>query len=194
MANSAEMRSAQSVIAEVRQSLAARPQRAGIAHTLRTSSATPAEVDSAIELAAARHNVDPNLVRAVIKVESNFNPQAVSRKGAVGLMQLMPSTARGLSVTDPFDPQQNVEAGVRHLRSLLDNNSGDLPRTLAAYNAGQGAVERHRGVPPYAETREYVRRITGLYGSGAAAGYSAGRAPVQIKRGANGAVSASNVE
>jgi soluble lytic murein transglycosylase-like protein len=193
LANSAEMRSAQSVIAEVRQSLAARPQRAGAVHVA-ANAATPAEVDTAIEQAAARHSVDPNLVRAVIKVESNFNPQAVSRKGAVGLMQLMPSTARGLNVTNPFDPQQNVEAGVRHLRSLLDNYSGDLPRTLAAYNAGQGAVDRHRGVPPYAETRDYVRRITGLYGSGAVAGHSPVHTPMHITRGANGAVSASNVE
>src|SRR5438270_267417 len=166
MANSAEMRSAQSVIAEVRQSLAARPQRAGIAHTLRTSSATPAEVDSAIELAAARHNVDPNLVRAVIKVESNFNPQAVSRKGAVGLMQLMPSTARGLSVTDPFDPQQNIDGGVRHLKQLLENFNGNVPLSLAAYNAGEGAVSRSNGIPQYRETQKYVRQITNLYWGG----------------------------
>ena len=193
MANSAEMRSARSVIAEVRQALATRPEAVS-ANPARATAATSAEVDAAIEQAAARHNVDPNLVRAVIKVESNFNPQAVSRKGAVGLMQLMPSTARGLNVTNPFDPQQNVDAGVRHLRSLLDNYSGDLSRSLAAYNAGAGAVNRHGGVPPYAETRDYVRRITGIYGSGAVSGYSPGHAPMHITRGANGAVRASNVE
>jgi len=192
-ANSADMRSARSVIAEVQHYLAARPAAPAL-HAVTANATMPAEVDAAIEQAAARHNVDPNLVRAVIKVESNFNPHAVSRKGAVGLMQLMPSTARGLNVTDPFDPRQNVDAGVRHLRSLLDNFSGDLPRSLAAYNAGQKAVERHSGVPPYAETREYVRRITGLYGSGAVEGFRPGHTAVHITRGSNGALSASNVE
>jgi soluble lytic murein transglycosylase-like protein len=121
------------------------------------------EIDSAIEQAAARHNVDPNLVRSVIKVESNFNPNAVSRKGAMGLMQLMPATARSLKVSNPFDPEQNVDAGVRHLRQLLDSYGGDVRLTLAAYNAGAGAVARSAGVPRFAETRNYVRRITDLY-------------------------------
>src|SRR5579859_4545870 len=121
---------------------------------------TSAQIDAAIAQAAARHHVDPNLVRAVVKVESNFNPNAVSRKGAMGLMQLMPGTARELAVTDPFDPRQNVDAGVRHLRGLLDSFDGDVSRSLAAYNAGARAVEKHGGVPPYAETKDYVRRIT----------------------------------
>ena len=116
--------------------------------------------------AAARHNVDPNLVRAVVKVESNFNPNAVSRKGAIGLMQLMPSTARQLKVKNPFDPDQNVDAGVRHLKQLLENYDGDVRLTLAAYNAGAGAVARSSGVPRYAETQNYVRRITNLYYGG----------------------------
>ncbi|MBV8207611.1 MAG: lytic transglycosylase domain-containing protein, partial [Acidobacteria bacterium] len=131
-----------------------------------------------------RHSVDANLVRAVIKVESNFNPNAVSRKGAMGLMQLMPATARELNVSDPFDPEQNLEAGVRHLKSLLETNSGDVPRTLAAYNAGQGAVARSGGIPPYAETRNYVRQITHLYGSGSGTGESlAGRTGGERLRG-----------
>jgi len=128
--------------------------------------ATAEEIDQAIVMAAARHNVDPNLVRAVIKVESNFNSHAVSSKGAMGLMQLMPKTAKQLKVKNPFDADQNVDAGVRHLKSLLKNYNGDVNLTLAAYNAGEGAVRRSAGVPRYAETQDYVRRITHLYYGG----------------------------
>ena len=128
-------------------------------------SVSAAEIDRYINEAAARHHVDPNLVRALVKVESNFNPRAVSRKGAMGLMQLMPETARMYDVRNPFDAAQNVDAGVRHLKGLLENFSGDVSLSLAAYNAGQGAVERNRGIPPYTETRNYVKRITTLMGS-----------------------------
>lgn len=124
---------------------------------------TQPEIDAAIDQAALQHNVDPSLVRAVIKVESNFNPNAVSPKGAMGLMQLMPQTARELNVTNPFDPQQNVDAGVRHLKRLMESYGGDVSLTLAAYNAGAGAVARSAGVPNYPETRNYVTRITNLY-------------------------------
>jgi soluble lytic murein transglycosylase-like protein len=124
---------------------------------------SPEEVDKAIDAAARHHGVDPNLVRAVVKVESNYNPRAVSRKGAMGLMQLMPYTAKSLNVGNAFDPTQNVDAGVRHLKQLLENYNGNVELSLAAYNAGSGAVTRNGGIPPYRETRDYVKKITDLY-------------------------------
>ncbi len=154
-------------------------------------------IDQAIEAAARKHNVDPNLVRAIIKVESGGNPSAVSRKGAMGLMQLMPATARELNVSNPFDPKQNVDAGVRHLKGLLDNFRGDLNLTLAAYNAGEGAVLRNGGVPPFSETRSYVRRITSLYGRGGniALGVSAPlSAPIHVYRDERGVLKITNTE
>ncbi|MGA3125329.1 MAG: lytic transglycosylase domain-containing protein [Candidatus Korobacteraceae bacterium] len=132
----------------------------------RNRSVSAAKIDRFIEEAAARHHVDPNLVRALVQVESNFNPGAVSSKGAMGLMQLMPETARKYDVSNPFDAAQNVEAGVRHLKGLLENNKGNVSLSLAAYNAGQAAVERNGGIPPYTETRNYVKRITNIMGSG----------------------------
>jgi len=117
------------------------------------------EIDSLISAVAARYGVSEELIAAIIEAESEFNPRAVSRTGARGLMQLMPKTAAILGVGDPFDPRENIEGGVRHLRSLMDRFDGNLPLVLAAYNAGDRAVIRHGGVPPYRETRRYVNRI-----------------------------------
>ena len=156
--------------------------------------ASPDEIDQSIVMAAARHNVDPNLVRAVVKVESNFNSNAVSNKGAMGLMQLMPKTARELKVKNPFDPQQNVDAGVRHLKYLLENYNGDVNLTLAAYNAGEGAVRRSAGVPQYSETQNYVRKITRLYYGGDVSPGGTSRDPVRVQRDARGVLYISNTE
>jgi len=186
------IRAAHSAAAEVNEYL---EQDQG--QTLRRKAFTQAEVDSAIEQAAARHNVDPNLVRAVVKVESNFNPNAVSRKGAMGLMQLMPQTARNLNVQNPFDPEQNVDAGVRHLKQLMESYGGDIRLSLAAYNAGAGAVARSAGIPHYAETRNYVKRITELYSSGSTAGsdfFGMRHDPVHVERDARGVLYISNTD
>ena len=128
-----------------------------------TSRLGAAELAELIEAYAAEHGLDSALIRAVIQVESNFNHRAISRKGAQGLMQLMPSTIWRLSVGDAYDPHENIGAGVRYLRELLDVFRGDLTLALAAYNAGEKAVFRYRGVPPYQETRDYVTRVLSLY-------------------------------
>jgi soluble lytic murein transglycosylase-like protein len=124
---------------------------------------TAASIDGLIEAFAAEHSIDSALIRAVIRAESNFNHRAVSRKGAQGLMQLMPATIGRLSVGDAFDPHENIGAGVRYLRQLLDQFQGDLTLALAAYNAGENAVLRYRGVPPYQETRDYVKKVLSQY-------------------------------
>ena len=120
-------------------------------------------MDRIVREAAERHKVDPALVKAVIKTESGWNPQAVSRRGAVGLMQLIPATAQRYGVGDSFDPAQNVEGGTTYLKWLLDRYNGDLTKTLAAYNAGEHAVDLSGGVPAYPETRKYVQKVTDTY-------------------------------
>lgn len=109
-----------------------------------------------------KHEVDWKMVAAVMAVESNFNPRAVSHKGAQGLMQLMPATARMYRVSDPYDPIQNIEAGVLHLKMLVERYKGKLELVLAAYNSGEKSVERYRGIPPFAETRAYVQKVLQL--------------------------------
>ena len=112
-----------------------------------------------IQEISREHGVSPALIEAVVRTESGFDPTAVSPKGAGGLMQLMPKTAAALGVPDRFDPRENISGGVRHLRYLLDRYQGSVPLALAAYNAGEAAVDAHRGVPPYPETQQYVRRV-----------------------------------
>jgi soluble lytic murein transglycosylase len=125
------------------------------------------QYDHIIRMLCREHQMDFALIKAVIKAESAFNPRAVSRKGAQGLMQLMPATAGALGVADAFDPAQNLDGGSRHLGQLLTVYDGDLTRALAAYNAGEGAVQRHGGVPPYRETRAYVKKVLQRYRQGA---------------------------
>ena len=117
------------------------------------------EIEAHIREVAVRYDIPPILVAAIVEAESEFNPRAVSRRGARGLMQLMPDTASSLRVSDTFDPYENIEGGVRHLRRLMDRYRGNLPLVLAAYNAGEQAVMVYGGVPPYRETRLYVNRI-----------------------------------
>ena len=123
------------------------------------SSVNPAEYDQIISTCAAKYGVSPSLIKAVIHAESGYNPNAVSRKGASGLMQLMPGTARSLKVSNSFDPKDNVEGGVKYLRFLLDTFRGDVSLAVAAYNAGLNKVARYGGIPPYNETRTYVNRV-----------------------------------
>lgn len=125
----------------------------------RTDGARRRLYDNIIEAACERHRVDTALVKAVIRTESDFIAHAVSPKGALGLMQLMPATARRHNVGRVFEPRDNVDGGVRHLRYLLDRYSNNLRLVLAAYNAGEGAVDKYGGVPPYRETQDYVQRV-----------------------------------
>jgi soluble lytic murein transglycosylase-like protein len=198
-ANTASGKAARSAAAEVSQYYGRESVQSANTKIVQANShghqASADEIDQSIVMAAARHNVDPNLVRAVVKVESNFNSNAVSRTGAMGLMQLMPKTARELKVKNPFDPQQNVDAGVRHLKYLLENYNGDVNLTLAAYNAGEGAVRRSAGVPHFAETQDYVRKITHLYYGGFDLSQTgASRDPVKVQRDERGVLYISNTD
>ena len=151
------------------------------APTYRTTTAAAADrpasaprFDDIVVAHAQRHSLCPELVRAVIQVESGYNPLATSPKGAMGLMQLMPATARQLGVRNPYDPEENIRGGTAYLRHLLDKYEGNEQLALAAYNAGSGAVDRYGSVPPYRETRDYVRKV------GLKAGAESGRAKLVI--------------
>jgi soluble lytic murein transglycosylase-like protein len=121
----------------------------------------PSAYDGEIQAAAQKYGLDPALLKALIRQESNFNPAAGSPAGAQGLTQLMPGTARSLGVTDPHDPTQAIDGGAKYLKQQLDAFGGDVEKALAAYNAGPGAVRKHGGIPPYAETQNYVKKVMG---------------------------------
>jgi soluble lytic murein transglycosylase-like protein len=131
---------------------------------LRLSARAPGRYAHEIREIASQYNVDPVLVEAMVRTESAFDPTATSRKGAAGLMQLMPATASALGVLDRFSPRENIRGGVRHLRYLLDRYPGQIAIALAAYNAGERAVDTHGGIPPYRETEQYVQRVLRLSG------------------------------
>lgn len=143
---------------------AARHKNAGKNYAARTYPAVSTdEYRQYVTNTASKYEIEPDLIHAVIKTESNGNHRAVSRKGAMGLMQLMPSTANDMNVTNPFNPEENIEGGTRYLRYLLEKFNGNISLALAAYNAGPKTVERHGAIPPIFETREYVKRVLSLY-------------------------------
>ena len=142
------------------------PETNSRTQTIFIDNQTSQKIDNLIHQISEQHGVDPELVRAVARVESNYNPHAVSYKGALGLMQLLPETAKRFGVRNVWDPQQNIEGGVKFLKFLNEMFPNNLPYVLAAYNAGENAVVKHRGIPPYRETQSYVRRITSLYKKG----------------------------
>jgi soluble lytic murein transglycosylase-like protein len=130
----------------------------------KTGTSTNASFEEIIQNASEKYNVDADLVKAVIQNESNYDPNAVSSAGALGLMQLMPATAANLGVENPMDPEENIEGGVKLLRELLNQFGGNLTNVVAAYNAGAGAVQQYGGIPPYQETQTYVNRVLSTYG------------------------------
>lgn len=136
----------------------------GTRQRIRSKGRPPDGIGRLIDRIARKHGMDPELVKAVAKVESNYNPTAISPKGALGVMQLLPATAQRFGVADAYNPAQNIEGGIRYLKFLRKRFPGNLALVLAAYNAGENAVRKHGGIPPYRETRDYVHKIRQLYG------------------------------
>jgi hypothetical protein len=171
-----------------------RPRRAGL------STSPPEEIDHLVRQTADKHQVDPQLVHAIIRVESEYDPNAVSSKGAMGLMQLIPATAQRFGVENPFDPRQNIEGGVNYLKYLLNLFRGDLGLSLAAYNAGENSVLRSGRIPAFSETRNYVRKVTHLYNSESPAvanrrtAQEPFKAPIRTYTDAQGVVHFTNVD
>ena len=155
--------------------LTARPDAADAPGAPIEEATSTGPFEDIIREAAIAYGVDPDLVRAVIRTESNFNPLAKSRAGAKGLMQLMPRLAKELGISDPFDPRENILGGTKYLSKLLDRNDGDVSLALASFNAGPRNVARYRGMPPFKETRGYVKKITGLLADNTTGGSDSGR-------------------
>ena len=164
-----------SVLASGIQTTQARPAQqpgvvgnvASFASTFRARTMTSGceELDAIFNAAGQKYNLSPDLLKAVAKVESTFRPHLISKSGAMGIMQIMPGTARYLGVTDPFDPEQSIMGGARYLRENLDRFDGDIKLALAAYNAGWPAVKKHGGIPPFRETQAYVPKVLGYFGN-----------------------------
>jgi Transglycosylase SLT domain/Domain of unknown function (DUF4124) len=172
-----------------------RPRKTATAVNSRSATRPPvssADIPSAysdiISTACDRYGVDPLLVHAVVKVESDFNPYALSSKGAMGLMQLMPQTAVSMNIRNSFNPQENIEGGVRYLRYLIDRYEGNLSLALAAYNSGETAVKRWGSIPPFKETQNYVKRILMIYNGGNNSFASASRFTIYIGYGEDGSL------
>lgn len=139
------------------------PPLASLPKRVEASTSAPAEVDQIIKEVSAKYHVEPSLIRSIVQHESGFNPLSKSAAGAMGLMQLMPATARGLGVNNPYNAQENIEGGVKYIKQLLDQYRGDEKMALAAYNAGPGNVAKYGGIPPFSETQNYVEKVMNTY-------------------------------